>query len=398
MKKDGYYSSGEFARMAHVTLRTVRYYDKQDILKPSLVTESGARFYTDEDFARLQQILLLKYLGFSLDDIREMTIGDSDYHFMLNSLNIQLRLVRDRIEQMQLVEKAIQDTAQVIQEQHTIDWSQMLNLIHLTGMEKSLKNQYQNATNISSRINLHNLYSQNKQGWFPWIFQQCHIRPGLRILELGCGDGTLWTENLSLIPEDISITLSDISSGMLRDARRAIGSSDTRFAFRAFDCKKIPYKDESFDLVIANHVLFYCDDIPAVLKEVCRVLSPGGHFLCSAYGKAHMQEVSQLVEDFDDRIVLSADKLYERFGRENGRKILDPFFPDAKWHSYEDFLLVQDAEPLISYVLSCHGNQNQYILDHYKEFRSFVEKKTEHGFHITKDAGLFLCEKVTNLK
>ena len=393
MKKDGYYSSGEFARMAHVTLRTVRYYDKQDILKPSLVTESGARFYTDEDFARLQQILLLKYLGFSLDDIREMTIGDSDYHFMLNSLNIQLRLVRDRIEQMQLVEKAIQDTAQVIQEQHTIDWSQMLNLIHLTGMEKSLKNQYQNATNISSRINLHNLYSQNKQGWFPWIFQQCHIRPGLRILELGCGDGTLWTENLSLIPEDISITLSDISSGMLRDARRAIGSSDTRFAFRAFDCKKIPYKDESFDLVIANHVLFYCDDIPAMLKEVCRVLSPGGHFLCSAYGKAHMQEVSQLVEDFDDRIVLSADKLYERFGRENGRKILDPFFPDAKWHSYEDFLLVQDAEPLISYVLSCHGNQNQYILDHYKEFRAFATKKTAKGFRITKDAGVFLCEK-----
>ena len=393
MKKDGYYSSGEFARMAHVTLRTVRYYDKQDILKPSLVTESGARFYTDEDFARLQQILLLKYLGFSLDDIREMTIGDSDYHFMLNSLNIQLRLVRDRIEQMQLVEKAIQDTAQVIKEQHTIDWSQMLNLIHLTGMEKSLKNQYQNATNISSRINLHSLYSQNKQGWFPWIFEQCRISPGLRILELGCGDGTLWTDNFSLLPEDISITLSDISSGMLRDARRAIGSSDTRFAFRAFDCRKIPCKDESFDLVIANHVLFYCDDIPAVLKEVRRVLAPGGRFLCSAYGKAHMQEVSQLVQDFDERIVLSADRLYERFGRENGQSILAPFFPKAQWLSYEDCLLVQDAEPLISYVLSCHGNQNQYILDRYKEFRAYTARKTAKGFRITKDAGVFLCEK-----
>ena len=177
MKKDGYYSSGEFARMAHVTLRTVRYYDKQDILKPSLVTESGARFYTDEDFARLQQILLLKYLGFSLDDIREMTIGDSDYHFMLNSLNIQLRLVRDRIEQMQLVEKAIQDTAQMIKEQHTIDWSQMLNLIHLTGMEKSLKNQYQNATNISSRINLHSLYSQNNRDGFPGSLSSAGSHP-----------------------------------------------------------------------------------------------------------------------------------------------------------------------------------------------------------------------------
>ena len=106
MKKEGYYSSGQFAGMAHVTLRTIRYYDKQGILNPSFVSESGARFYTDEDFARLQQILLLKYLGFSLDDIREMTVDTKDLHYMQNSLNIQLNLVRDRIEQMQLVEKA----------------------------------------------------------------------------------------------------------------------------------------------------------------------------------------------------------------------------------------------------------------------------------------------------
>ena len=70
-----------------------------------------------------------------------------------------------------------------------------------------------------------------------------------------------------------------------------------------------------------------------------------------------MQEVSQLVQNFDERIVLSADRLYERFGRENGQSILAPFFPKAQWLSYEDCLLVQDAEPLISYVLSCHGNR-----------------------------------------
>ena len=157
MKKTGYYSSGVFARMANVTLRTIRYYDKQDILKPSFVSEAGARFYTDKDFARLQQILLLKYLGFSLEDIREMLIDDTDYHFMLNSLNIQLKLVQDRIEQMQLVERAIRDTSEAIRKEHTIDWNQMLKLIHLTGMEKSLKNQYQNASNISARIHLHHL-------------------------------------------------------------------------------------------------------------------------------------------------------------------------------------------------------------------------------------------------
>ena len=185
MKKAGYYSSGEFARMAGVTLRTIRYYDKQDILKPSFVNESGARFYTDQDFARLQQILLLKYLGFSLEDIREMLIGDMDYHFMLNSLDIQLKLVRDRIEQMQLVEKAIQDTSEEIRNEHTIDWNRMLNLIHLTGMDQSLKNQYQNASNISARINLHRLYSQNEKGWFSWIYEQSGIYPGIRRLAAG---------------------------------------------------------------------------------------------------------------------------------------------------------------------------------------------------------------------
>ena len=71
------------------------------------MSPSGSRFYTDRDFARLQQILLLKYLGFSLDDIKEMTINDADYHFMLNSLNLQQKLIKDRIEQLQMVEKAI---------------------------------------------------------------------------------------------------------------------------------------------------------------------------------------------------------------------------------------------------------------------------------------------------
>ena len=51
MKKDGYYSSGEFAKMADVTLRTIRYYDRQNLLKPSYVNEHGARFYTDSDLS-----------------------------------------------------------------------------------------------------------------------------------------------------------------------------------------------------------------------------------------------------------------------------------------------------------------------------------------------------------
>lgn len=391
MKRPGYYSSGQFARMADVSVRTIRFYDKQNILKPSFVTESGARFYTDSDFARLQQILLLKYLGFSLEDIRELTIDDADYHFMLHSLKLQQKLVQDRIERLRLVEHAIEDTAAAIEARHDVDWSHMLDLIHLTNMEKSLKSQYQNATNLSARIRLHRLYSRNPQGWFPWVFEQARITRGMRILELGCGNGALWAETIQQLPEDVSVCLSDISEGMIRDARRSVGGSDPRFTFRVFDCHEIPVDIGTFDLVIANHVLFYCHDIPRVCAQVCRVLRPGGRFLCSAYGAGHMIEITHLVQKFDSHIVLSADKLYERFGLENGADILSPYFADIRCRLYEDSLLVDRPEPLIEYILSCHGNQNEYLLERYRDFRAYVEQKTSRGFRITKEAGVFLC-------
>ena len=385
-----YYSSGEFARMAQITVRTVRYYDKQNILKPSLVTPTGARFYTEEDFARLQQIMLLKYLGFSLEDIRELTVNDSDYSYLEHSLEQQQNLVRDRIEQLQLVEQAIGETVTEIRQQQNVDWNRMRELIHLTGMENSLKAQYRNSTNISARIRLHRLFSSNKHGWFPWIYEQCHITEGMKILELGCGNGRLWIENKAKLPADCEIILSDISEGMIRDVRREQSLQDDRFSFAAFDCHAIPYEDASFDLVIANHVLFYCKDVDRVCSEVGRVLKPGGRFVCGTYGVAHMQEVSRLVTQFDDRITLSGENLYEHFGKENGAQALAPYFAEVDWQQYEDALIVTQAEPLIEYVLSCHGNQNQYILEKYNKFRKYVEGQIRNGYTITKDAVIFI--------
>lgn len=394
MKHSDYYSSGEFARMAHISVRTVRYYDKQNLLKPSYVNASGARFYSDHDFVRLQQIMLLKYLGFSLEDIRELLIEDTDYRFLRNSLELQRKLIQDKIEQLQMVEKAIADTTEEIRQNDNVNWVHMLDLIHLTNMESSLKSQYQNSSNITARIQLHSQYSKNPQGWFPWLYEQCQIQNGMKILEIGCGNAQFWTENLDQIPKELSVILSDISEGMIREIRRDGRLDETHFAFEVADCHRIPHDSDTFDLVIANHMLFYCEDIPEVLKEVKRVLKKGGHFICSTYGSGHMKEISELVQEFDNRIVLSADCLYERFGRENGNEILEKCFCQVTWHSYEDLLVIGSPEPLIEYILSCHGNQNQYILDRYTKFRSFLVKKMSYtGLTITKDAGIFISNK-----
>ncbi len=393
MKKEGYYSTGEFMKQANITKKTVRYYDEKDILKPSFVSDSGARYYTEKDLAKLQQILLLKYLGFSLGDIKEMQVDDADKHFIVNSLNIQQKLVEDRIEQLQLVKTTIKEATDDLQADREVDWTKLFELIQVADLESILKKQYKDASNIMARINLHKQYSVNKQGWFPWIYEQMQVKPGQKILELGCGAGNLWVENAEKFPADISITVTDISDGMLRDARREIGREDAVFSYAICDCEAIPFEDETFDLVVANHVLFYCEDIDRACREIRRVLKPGGMLIAGTYGSAHMKEISRVVMEFDDRIVLAAENLYDRFGKENGTDILQRVFEQVEWRQYEDAIEIDDAEPLISYVLSCHGNQNQYIAHKYREFRAFMKKKTAGGFRITKDAGIFFAKK-----
>ena len=86
MTKDGYYTSGEFAKKANVTLRTIRYYDRQGILKPSKVADNGYRLYTDADFAKLQKILSLKDLGFSLENIAYFELLRRGYRVMIGKI------------------------------------------------------------------------------------------------------------------------------------------------------------------------------------------------------------------------------------------------------------------------------------------------------------------------
>lgn len=386
---NGYYKSGEFAKKANVSIRTIRYYDKQELLKPSYVSKAGYRFYTDADFVRLQKILSLKYLGFSLEEIRTITIND-DKDDIANSLELQLSLVRKKISHLQMVEKALLETSEFLQGNEATDWSKILSLIHVTNMERSIVEQYKDASNLNIRIELHKRYTGNAIPWFSWLFQQMRLKGQERILEIGCGNGSLWKGQK--VPKHCQILLTDISEGMINDAKENLENLDC-FSFQQMDCQEIPYETNQFDIVIANYVLFYVHDIKQTLSEISRILKPKGTFFCSTYGQEHMKEISQMVKEFDSRIVLSQINLYEIFGLENGKEQLFPYFSNVEMIPYQDALEVDDIKPLLAYISSCHGNQNEYLKDRYEEFRRFLQKKLEKRgtIHITKQAGVFRC-------
>ena len=70
----GYQTVGEVAEKMGISVRTLQYYDKVGLLTPSAVSGGGRRLYTDKDVVKLHQILSLKHLGFSLDDIKNRLI------------------------------------------------------------------------------------------------------------------------------------------------------------------------------------------------------------------------------------------------------------------------------------------------------------------------------------
>lgn len=394
MNQDGYYTSGEFAKKANVTIRTIRYYDKQGILKPSKVNEAGYRLYTDEDFGRLQKILSLKYLGFSLEEIVAMTIND-EVEDIAHSLDMQKELIQKRIRHLQMMEQTLADTSRMLETSKTMDWNSILNLIHITNMEHALVDQYKTAVNLNVRIELHRRFSRSPISWFPWLVSQMDLDSIGSILEVGCGNGQLWQQVEAERLNGTDICLTDISAGMVEDAAALLKRTGIQaFSFETADCQKLRYPDERFDCVIANHVLFYVKNIGQALEEIRRVLKPDGVFYCSAYGKDHMKEVTSLVQEFDSRITLSEVALYELFGLENGLEMLKESFASVEQVMYDDALWVDEAEPLLDYILSCHGNQSEILSQRQLEFKAFLQKKIQEkgGIHITKMAGMFICK------
>ena len=380
-----YYKTGQFAKLANVSERTIRYYDKIGLLKPSFVMENGYRQYSDLDLLKLQKILSLKHLGFSIEEIFPMVMDNTN---LKESFELQIDLIEDKISHLQSLKDALKRASQT----PDLSWNMILSLVQLSNEETNIIEQYKNAKNLNDRISLHEKYSTNKQGWFNWLFNQIDFSKVNRLLELGCGNGKLWQEN-RIDLRNREIFLSDISEGMVEEVRKKLG---TDFNCIVADAEKIPFKDSYFDTIIANHVLFYLNDLNLGLKEIDRVLKSDGILYCSTYGKNHMKEITEIVQNFDSRINLSNHSLYDIFGLENGESILKEYFFNIQRMDYKDSLEITESKPLIDYIMSCHGNQNEILGPRLNEFKEYIEEllKNSGKIVVTKQAGLFICKSL----
>ncbi|GAA0122597.1 class I SAM-dependent methyltransferase [uncultured Clostridium sp.] len=254
--------------------------------------------------------------------------------------------------------------------------------------------QYKNAENFNLRTKLHS-YNTNKTDWNNWCFNQMSFPSKARILELGCGTGELWLKNKESVNSEWNITLSDFSASMLQNAKEKLDQIGQNYIYKEIDAQNIPYEDESFDVVIARHMLYLVPDIEKALSEIKRVLVKGGIFYVTANSCETINELNNLIEKFDFTLGLHNNGMCYRFQLENGQALLEKYFSEVNIEVLEGKIVTSDVDAIVSYKASSIKGTSVLVGKKKDDFRKYIDDyiKKNGDISITTKACIFEAKK-----
>ena len=125
----GFMTVGEIAKKMGVTIRTLQYYDKEGLLTPSSESEGGRRLYTDKDLLMLNQIISLKSLGFSLEDIKGRLFPLETPEEVAYALSEQAEDIRKKIEKLKASLSAIEQLKAEVSQIRTVNFKKYADII-----------------------------------------------------------------------------------------------------------------------------------------------------------------------------------------------------------------------------------------------------------------------------
>ena len=261
-----------------------------------------------------------------------------------------------------------------------------------------VKFQYNTDKNLYARQALHRGFSTNKYGWENWVFDQYSFKPEAKVIEFGCGNASTWANNINKLPKDTQVILTDLSDGMLSTAKEKLSGVEQIIDFLPMDVQNIQYKDNSFDYVIANHMLYHVPKRALAISEIARILKPEGTFHATTNSIYNMRGLKDLVRNFDSRLDYASFSVANEFGLENGAEQISEYFESVEKLVYEDSLHITEAKPLADYVMSMEGHVNIHeimtesrLMDFYEYLNERISR--EGSIDIPKGSGMFIAKK-----
>jgi SAM-dependent methyltransferase len=249
--------------------------------------------------------------------------------------------------------------------------------------------QYRDAANFDARVRIYELFDVDPERWPRWLFGRLELRAGERVLALGCGTGNLWRENADRLQATLSLTLTDLSAGMISEARERLRELSPAPEFREADAQSLPFRDAGFDVVIANHMLYHVPDRPRALGEVRRVLRPGGRFFAATYPWTHLIELRELLERFGlPGVLLPPTRDAVGFDLERAGEEIAALLRVESIQRRDSALEVTDPDVLVAYVRSAEKSPLDPTA--LARLRAHVAREIERAgaYHIGISAGV----------
>lgn len=253
--------------------------------------------------------------------------------------------------------------------------------------------QYGTLDKLNARIVLHSKYATSHVSWFDWLHSLIEWSSWDDVLEVGSGTGVFWTALPASLHKNFRLVLSDLSPAMveasLKQARQRLNNVTGVEA----NVQDLPFENASFDLVIANQMLYHAPDPRVALAEIRRVLRPGGTLFASTIGPEHLRELFEI-----EAVVFGVTRnaaLSDVFGSVSGRTLLEQGFEVVEWHQFDDELRCTDVEDLMAYLTTTPPSEGA-TSEQLRQLRAEVEYRVRKGdgtLYVTKDTGVFLARR-----
>ncbi len=263
----------------------------------------------------------------------------------------------------------------------------------IMNITKNVKEQFANDKNLAMRIDFYKKYTTNKYKFTDWLFDKYKFKENMSILELGCGNGSHWDGKIEKLPRGCKLILSDFSDGMLNLVKEKFSLDYKNVSIEKIDIQSIPFEDESFDMVIANHMLFHVPDLNKALLEVKRVLKEGGYFYSATDGNGGMRPfLHEAIKKFEPETEAYSEQL--SFNLKNGAEILSQYFNHVEKFNYENTLAITKTEDLIEWLKSTKSISGFSEENLEKLYTYFENIRIRDGaINIPRETGMFISIK-----
>lgn len=220
--------------------------------------------------------------------------------------------------------------------------------------DDKMRKHYATDENLRIRQETHDKYSVPDRSFAEWVLDRVPWRGGEKLLDVGCGNG-LYFKKMQNRGVDIDYVGIDLMETMIRNHPLA----ENNECLSLGDAQALPFADDSFDLVMANHMMHHLSNMHDALDEFHRILKPSGVLIVATNSMNTMPELQVLMRRAivlltrsGAATVRAPEMPTDRFALENGIRLLSNHFYAVVRHDLPSALVFPDVEPAMMYLES----------------------------------------------